>query len=108
MWAVAATVIQDCRGNWTALISLGIPKLVRFHVTAQVPLQTGAEQSFYPMSDSGLFTTRFTFVRGSAVVRAGSKLLRSSKRGVPGQLRFHKIPMAKSEILHCGTYYLHK
>src|SRR5215831_4217686 len=38
------------------------------------------------MSDSGLFTTRFTFVRGSAVVRAGSKLLRSSKRGVPGQL----------------------
>jgi len=30
MWAVAVKMIQDCRGNWTALISLGIPKLVRF------------------------------------------------------------------------------
>jgi hypothetical protein len=30
MWAVAAKMIQDCSGNWTALISLGIPKLVRF------------------------------------------------------------------------------
>jgi hypothetical protein len=30
MWAVAAKMIRDRRGNPTALISLGIPKLVRF------------------------------------------------------------------------------
>jgi hypothetical protein len=31
MWAVAAKMIQGRRGNPTVLISLGIPKLVRFH-----------------------------------------------------------------------------
>jgi hypothetical protein len=50
MRAVAAKMIQDRRRKRTALISLGIPKLVRFA----------------------------------------------------------KIPAAKSIILHCDTYYLHK
>jgi hypothetical protein len=49
IWAVAAKMNQDGRGNRAALISLGIPKLVRFA----------------------------------------------------------KIPMTKSQILHCRTYYLH-
>jgi hypothetical protein len=70
--------------------------IFRFAVTAQVPLQIGAEQSFYPMIDSGLFTTRFTFVRGAAVVRDGSEPLRSSKRGVPGQLQQNEIPLKNS------------